>query len=78
MTIPSSTKESIENEVQESDTSLSVNVQGLSLKDATVYYQRQLIQHTLEQNHGVIAKAARQLQTDRGNFYRLAKKLGVI
>ncbi len=78
MTIPTSTKEPIEREVQESDTSLSVNVQGLSLKDATVHYQRQLIQHTLEQNHGVIAKAARQLQTDRGNFYRLAKKLGII
>ena len=51
---------------------------GLSVKEATQEFQRQLIQQALEQNQGIIAKAARQLQTDRGNFYRMAKKLGVI
>ncbi len=51
---------------------------GLSVKEATQEFQRQLIQQALEQNQGIIAKAARQLQTDRGNFYRMAKKLGLI
>lgn len=55
-----------------------MEAQGLSLRDATEQYQRGLIQHALMQNQGVVAKAARQLNTDRGNFYRLAKKLGVI
>ena len=40
-------------------------------------FQRQLISQTMEENDNVWAKAARQLQLDRGNLYRQAKRLGL-
>jgi anaerobic nitric oxide reductase transcription regulator len=40
-------------------------------------FQRQLILQTMEENDNVWAKAARQLQLDRGNLYRQAKRLGL-
>ncbi len=39
--------------------------------------QRQIISQALEENDHVWAKAARQLQLDRGNLYRQAKRLGL-
>lgn len=49
-----------------------------SLKEATEAFQRQLIQQVLAQNQGVVARAALQLKVDRGNLYRMAKKLGLV
>ena len=40
-------------------------------------FQRQLITQAMEDNDHVWAKAARQLQLDRGNLYRQAKRLGL-
>ncbi|TPA28295.1 nitric oxide reductase transcriptional regulator NorR [Vibrio parahaemolyticus] len=40
-------------------------------------YQRDLIEHALSQTGGVWAKAAEFLQMDRGNLYRMGKKLGI-
>lgn len=40
-------------------------------------YQKTLIEHALHKHHGVWAQAATFLQMDRGNLYRLGKKLGL-
>ncbi len=40
-------------------------------------FQRDLIEHALSQTGGVWAKAAEFLQMDRGNLYRMGKKLGI-
>ncbi|MDD1782659.1 nitric oxide reductase transcriptional regulator NorR [Enterovibrio sp. ZSDZ35] len=50
--------------------------QSQSLRTLIDEYQRDLIEHALSKNKGVWAKAAQFLQTDRGNLYRLGKKLG--
>ncbi|CAA0123711.1 Regulatory protein LuxO [BD1-7 clade bacterium] len=50
---------------------------GISLREATENYQRRLVQQALDVSDGSWASAARQLQTDRGNLNRLAKRLGV-
>lgn len=53
--------------------------QGLDegLKAATEAYQRNLIQHALQQAQGNWAAAARNLKLDRANLSRLAKRLGI-
>lgn len=48
-----------------------------SLRDATEQFQRDYIRQALQQNEGVIARAAKQLQTDRGNLFRLMQRLGI-
>lgn len=40
-------------------------------------YQKDLIRHALDKSDGTWAKAAQFLQMDRGNLYRMGKKLGV-
>ncbi|QIA65913.1 nitric oxide reductase transcriptional regulator NorR [Vibrio astriarenae] len=40
-------------------------------------YQKDLIAHALEKSDGTWSKAAEFLQMDRGNLYRMGKKLGV-
>ncbi|OBU13925.1 nitric oxide reductase transcription regulator [Photobacterium aquimaris] len=40
-------------------------------------YQKQLIEHALEKTHTNWSKAATFLQMDRGNLYRMGKKLGI-
>ncbi|MFM2479415.1 nitric oxide reductase transcriptional regulator NorR [Celerinatantimonas sp. MCCC 1A17872] len=57
--------------------SMHPSVQTLPLKEAMQCYQRQLIERALTNNHGVWAKAARELGMDRGNLYRLGQKLGL-
>ncbi len=49
----------------------------IAMRSAVEQYQKQLIQHALEKNGGVWAKAAEFLQMDRGNLYRMGKKLGL-
>ena len=48
-----------------------------NLKQATEQFQRQCILQTLEATQGNWAAAARQLQMDRANLSRLAKRLGI-
>ena len=48
-----------------------------SLKTATEAFQRQRILDALTSNNGNWAAAARQLEIDRANLSRLAKRLGV-
>lgn len=47
------------------------------LRTLVEHYQKALIEHALAQNNGTWAQAAAFLQTDRGNLYRLGKKLGL-
>ena len=47
------------------------------LREAVEQFQRQLILSSLEQHQGSWSQAARQLQLDRANLSRLAKRLGI-
>ncbi|MDO6765408.1 nitric oxide reductase transcriptional regulator NorR [Agarivorans sp. 1_MG-2023] len=55
----------------------AITSQGLSLREATDNYQRDIIANTLEKHGGSWAAAARELSTDRANLNRLAKRLGL-
>jgi anaerobic nitric oxide reductase transcription regulator len=50
---------------------------GEGLKDAVDAYQKLLITQTLERHQGKWADAARELNLDRANLSRLAKRLGI-
>ncbi|WP_299493075.1 nitric oxide reductase transcriptional regulator NorR [uncultured Shewanella sp.] len=52
-------------------------VSTISLKSATETFQAQLIKQTLETHQFNWAAAARNLETDRANLVRLAKRLGI-
>ncbi|PWI33230.1 nitric oxide reductase transcriptional regulator NorR [Vibrio albus] len=47
------------------------------MREQVELFQKRLIEHALEQCDGVWAQAAKFLQMDRGNLYRMGKKLGV-
>lgn len=47
------------------------------MRETVESFQKQLIEHALEQTNGIWAKAAEFLQMDRGNLYRMGKKLGI-
>ena len=47
------------------------------MREAVEQYQKQLIEHALAQSGGVWAKAAEFLKMDRGNLYKMGKKLGI-
>lgn len=47
------------------------------MRELVERYQKDLITHALQQSNGTWAKAAQFLQMDRGNLYRMGKKLGV-
>jgi anaerobic nitric oxide reductase transcription regulator len=47
------------------------------MREAVEQYQKQLIEHGLKKSDGVWAKAADFLKMDRGNLYKMGKKLGV-
>ncbi|WED20866.1 nitric oxide reductase transcriptional regulator NorR [Vibrio sp. JC009] len=47
------------------------------MRESVEEFQRQLIEHALSQSGGVWARAAEFLQVDRGNLYRMGKKLGI-
>jgi two-component system nitrogen regulation response regulator NtrX len=50
---------------------------GSSLTDSLDNHERALIQAALADASGVVAEAARMLQTDRANLYRRMKRLGL-
>ncbi|PKN55507.1 MAG: nitric oxide reductase transcriptional regulator NorR [Deltaproteobacteria bacterium HGW-Deltaproteobacteria-14] len=51
---------------------------GLSLGDATDAFRRRLVADTLAASDGNWSEAARRLGVDRGNLYRLGRRLGLI
>jgi len=55
------------------------NREGLDVKlsEALDAYERVLIVRALSASNGVVAEAARRLQTDRPNLYRRMKRLGI-
>ncbi|WP_039836077.1 nitric oxide reductase transcriptional regulator NorR [Vibrio rumoiensis] len=52
-------------------------MESTPMRSAVEAYQKQLIEHALQQNDGVWAKAAEFLQMDRGNLYKMGKKFGL-
>ncbi|ATO31820.1 nitric oxide reductase transcriptional regulator NorR [Dickeya dianthicola] len=50
---------------------------GISLRDATEHYQRQVISDTLARHQGNWSSCARELAVDSGNLHRMAKRLGI-
>jgi anaerobic nitric oxide reductase transcription regulator len=48
-----------------------------SLSESASAHKRQLVEKALAEQHGNYAAAARALGMDRGNFHRLAKRLGM-
>jgi len=49
----------------------------MSLKAATEAFQKRVIAHALQQADGNWAHAAKQLQMDRSNLIRMAKRLNI-
>jgi two-component system nitrogen regulation response regulator NtrX len=49
----------------------------MGLSDQLDEYERLLIQRALQAANGVVAEAARRLQTDRPNLYRRMRRLGI-
>ena len=49
----------------------------MGLSDQLDDYERLLIQRALQAADGVVAEAARRLQTDRPNLYRRMRRLGI-
>ena len=48
-----------------------------SLRDAVAAHERALINASLKRHHGSWAAAARELQMDRANLQRMAKRLNI-
>ncbi|TNF27787.1 MAG: nitric oxide reductase transcription regulator, partial [Deltaproteobacteria bacterium] len=51
---------------------------GLSLAEATDAFKRRLVADVLAAADGSWAEAARRLGVDRGNLYRLGRRLGLV
>ncbi|HFQ5106420.1 TPA: helix-turn-helix domain-containing protein, partial [Vibrio vulnificus] len=64
-----------QSDVKNTSTFFPEHAQGM--RELVESYQKQLIEHALSQSDGIWAKAAEFLQMDRGNLYRMGKKLGV-
>jgi two-component system, NtrC family, nitrogen regulation response regulator NtrX len=50
---------------------------GRPLNDRLDAFERELIEHTLDEVSGSVSDAARRLQTDRANLYRRMRRLGI-
>jgi anaerobic nitric oxide reductase transcription regulator len=55
-----------------------VSTRHLTLRDATDAFQRERVAEALERSRGNLAEAARELGLDRGNFHRMATRLGLL
>ncbi len=66
-------------EEQATDRSGSVTLPNnpLPMRVAVEAFQKQLIEHALQINNGIWAQAAQFLKMDRGNLFKMGKKLGV-
>jgi anaerobic nitric oxide reductase transcription regulator len=51
---------------------------ALSLRDATIAFQRRMVLQALEDHDGNFAAAAKALKMDRGNLSRLAHRVGAV
>ena len=60
---------------QPEPTSMPANT--TSLRDAVAAHERALINASLKRHHGSWAAAARELQMDRANLQRMAKRLNI-
>ncbi|GGK41107.1 nitric oxide reductase transcriptional regulator NorR [Aliivibrio fischeri] len=67
----------IENTEDVKNTSHLLPNKSQPMRELVESYQKQLIEHALSESNGVWAKAAEFLQMDRGNLYRMGKKLGI-
>jgi len=63
---------------QAEQSTFNVAPANANLKEATDSFQRDLITSTLINNAGNWSATARQLNTDRANLVRLAKRLGIV
>lgn len=61
----------------ELDTNPANNLPNMSLKAATEAFQKRVIVHALQQADGNWAHTAKQLQMDRSNLIRMAKRLNI-
>ena len=61
----------------ELDTNPANSLPNMSLKAATEAFQKRIIAHALQQADGNWAMAAKQLQMDRSNLIRMAKRLNI-
>ncbi|PML76123.1 nitric oxide reductase transcriptional regulator NorR [Enterovibrio norvegicus] len=66
---------SVNNDVKNTSHYFPPNHHGM--RELVETYQRDLISHALEKTGGIWAKAAEFLHMDRGNLYRMGKKLGI-
>ncbi|MBD1576465.1 MULTISPECIES: nitric oxide reductase transcriptional regulator NorR [Vibrio] len=64
-------------QAENSQASALLPLESTPMRSAVEAYQKQLIEHALQQSGGVWAKAAEFLQMDRGNLYKMGKKLGL-
>lgn len=67
----------IENTEDVKNTSHLLPNKSQPMRELVESYQKQLIEHALSESNGIWAKAAEFLQMDRGNLYRMGKKLGI-
>jgi anaerobic nitric oxide reductase transcription regulator len=65
------------NEMRSNNIAPLISTENKSYNEILSDFQRQLITQAMDENDHVWAKAARQLQLDRGNLYRQAKRLGL-
>jgi len=59
------------------ETPVSADAAHPGLRQAVESFERQLIEHSLARHHGNWAAAARELDVDRANLTRLARRLGI-
>lgn len=57
--------------------SLDFCLEDKSIREAVECFQKQLIEDALRKSGGVWSQAAKALKMDRGNLYKMGKKLGV-
>ncbi len=67
----------VTNPPQRNDKVTVLAASTVSLREAVDQFQINLIEEKLQQNNGNLAATAKALGMDRGNFYRLAKRLGI-